>query len=43
MTGPHAAAVNASILRHDPAGARTLAEAATEVDRVTHLEDTVAR
>jgi len=27
MTGPHAEAIKASILRHDPAGARTIAEA----------------
>ncbi|MFS0700060.1 type IV secretory system conjugative DNA transfer family protein [Cellulomonas sp. 179-A 4D5 NHS] len=43
MTGPHAAAVNASILAHDPVGTRTIADAASEVDRVSHLEDTVAR
>lgn len=43
MTGPHAPAVNASILAHDPAGTHTLADTATEVDRVAQREGTVTR
>ena len=39
MTGPHAAAVRASIAAHDPQAERTIREAQTELAAVAAVDD----